>query len=132
MDRRRFMTGFGLLAIGGSMGARAGFEAEPAIATEGPTARTATPTGTAAHAATVTFRTAPTDRNLALTIDDGPTREGAPQVHRWVARRSSPVCWPSTAPRPRFSWSASGRTPTGGPSRRPSTPATRWPSTPGP
>src|SRR6202012_6112355 len=89
MDRRRFMTGFGLLAIGGSMGASAGFEAEPAIATEGPTARTATPTGTAAHAATVTFRTAPADRYMALTIDDGPTREWTPQVHRLLGRHGA-------------------------------------------
>ena len=83
------MTGFGLLAIGGSVGASAGFEAEPAIATEGPTARTATPTGTAAHAATVTFRTAPADRYMALTIDDGPTREWTPQVHRLLARHNN-------------------------------------------
>ncbi|MBV9795377.1 MAG: polysaccharide deacetylase family protein [Actinobacteria bacterium] len=86
MDRRRFMTGFGLLAIGGAAGAGVGFEAEPAIATEGPTARTATPTGTAAHAATVTFRTAPAGKIMALTIDDGPTREWTPQVHRLLAR----------------------------------------------
>src|ERR1700744_552718 len=89
MDRRRFMTGFGLLAIGGAAGASAGFEAEPAIATESPTARTATPTGTAAHAATVTFRTAPAARYMALTIDDGPTREWTPQVHRLLARHGA-------------------------------------------
>ena len=83
------MTGFSLLAIGGAAGASAGFEAEPAIATEGPTARTATPKGTAAHAATVTFRTAPADRYMALTIDDGPTREWTPQVHRLLARHNA-------------------------------------------
>ena len=89
MDRRRFMTGIGLLAAGGVAGASAGFEAEPAIATEGPTARTAMPTGTAAHAATVTFRTAPVGRYLALTIDDGPTRRWTPQVHRLLAQHGA-------------------------------------------
>jgi peptidoglycan-N-acetylglucosamine deacetylase len=89
MDRRRFMTGVGLIAIGGAAGASAGFEAEPAIAAEGPTARTATPTGTAAHAATVTFRTAPAARYMALTIDDGPTREWTPQVHRLLDRHGA-------------------------------------------
>jgi peptidoglycan/xylan/chitin deacetylase (PgdA/CDA1 family) len=89
MDRRRFITGVGLLTVGGVAGASAGFEAEPAIATEGPTARTATPTGTAAHAATVTFRTAPAARCLALTIDDGPTRRWTPQVHRLLARHGA-------------------------------------------
>jgi peptidoglycan/xylan/chitin deacetylase (PgdA/CDA1 family) len=89
MDRRRFMTGIGLLAAGGVAGASAGFEAEPAIATEGPTARTATPTGTAAHAATVTFRTAPAERYMALTIDDGPTRKWTPQVHRLLEQHGA-------------------------------------------
>ena len=89
MDRRRFMTGIGLLAVGGAAGASAGFEAEPALATESPTARTATPTGAAAHSATVTFRTAPAQRYLALTIDDGPTREWTPQVHRLLAKHEA-------------------------------------------
>jgi peptidoglycan/xylan/chitin deacetylase (PgdA/CDA1 family) len=89
MDRRRFMTGIGLLAAGGVAGASAGFEAEPAIATEGPTARTAMPTGTAAHAATVTFRTAPAGRYMALTIDDGPTERWTPQVHRLLAQHGA-------------------------------------------
>ncbi len=86
MDRRRFITGLGLLTVGGVAGASAGFEAEPAIAAEGPTARTATPTGTAAHAATVTFRTAPAERYMALTIDDGPTHRWTPQVHKLLER----------------------------------------------
>src|ERR1700727_2134490 len=89
MDRRRFMTGIGLLAVGGAAGASAGFEAEPALATESPTARTATPTGAAAHSATVTFRTAPAARYMALTIDDGPTREWTPQVHRLLAQHGA-------------------------------------------
>ena len=83
------MTGIGLLAAGGVAGASAGFEAEPAIATEGPTARTAMPTGTAAHAATVTFRTAPAGRYMALTIDDGPTPRWTPQVHRLLAQHGA-------------------------------------------
>jgi peptidoglycan/xylan/chitin deacetylase (PgdA/CDA1 family) len=89
MDRRRFITGLGLVTVGGVAGASAGFEAEPAIAAEGPTARTATPTGTAAHAATVTFRTAPAERLMALTIDDGPTRRWTPQVHKLLERHGA-------------------------------------------
>ena len=86
MNRRGFIAGIGLLAAGGAAGAAAGVAAEPAIATEGPTARTATPAGSAARAATVTFRTSPADRYVALTIDDGPTRRWTPQVHRLLAR----------------------------------------------
>jgi peptidoglycan/xylan/chitin deacetylase (PgdA/CDA1 family) len=89
MDRRRFITGISLLAAGGAAGTAAGFAAEPAIATEGPTARTATPTGSAARAATVTFRTSPADRYVALTIDDGPTRKWTPQVHRLLAQHGA-------------------------------------------
>lgn len=89
MDRRRFVAGIGLLAAGGVAGASAGLEVEPAIATEGPTARTATPTGPAAHVATVTFRTAPADRYVALTIDDGPTRRWTPQVLRVLRRHGA-------------------------------------------
>jgi peptidoglycan/xylan/chitin deacetylase (PgdA/CDA1 family) len=59
------------------------------IATEGPTARTATPAGSAARAATVTFRTSPEDRYVALTIDDGPTRKWTPQVHRLLANHGA-------------------------------------------
>src|SRR6202012_1267616 len=89
MDRRRFMTGVSLLAVGGAAGAGGGFEAERAIATASPTARPAPPTGAAAHSATVTFRTAPAQRYLALTIDDGPTREWTPQVHRLLAQHEA-------------------------------------------
>src|SRR6201999_4407410 len=85
MNRRGFIAGIGLLAAGGAAGASAGVAAEPAIATEGPTARTATPAGSAARAATVTFRTSPEDRYVALPIHDGPTRKRKPQVHRLLA-----------------------------------------------
>ena len=80
MDRRRFVAGVGLLTVGGATGAGAGLATERAIAAEGPTARTARPAGRAAYVATVTFRTAPSARLVALTIDDGPTREWTPQV----------------------------------------------------
>jgi peptidoglycan/xylan/chitin deacetylase (PgdA/CDA1 family) len=89
MNRRGFIAGIGLLAAGGAAGAAAGAAAEPAIATEGPTARTATPAGSAARAATVTFRTSPADRYVALTIDDGPTRRWTPQVHRLLAQHGA-------------------------------------------
>src|ERR1700744_874015 len=89
MNRRGFIAGIGLLAAGGAAGAAAGIAAEPAIATEGPTARTATPAGSAARAATVTFRTSPSDRYVALTIDDGPTRRWTPQVHRLLAQHGA-------------------------------------------
>jgi peptidoglycan/xylan/chitin deacetylase (PgdA/CDA1 family) len=89
MNRRGFIAGIGLLAAGGAAGAAAGIAAEPAIATEGPTARTATPAGSAARAATVTFRTSPADRYVALTIDDGPTRRWTPQVHRLLAQHGA-------------------------------------------
>jgi peptidoglycan/xylan/chitin deacetylase (PgdA/CDA1 family) len=89
MDRRRFITGVGLLAAGGAAGTAAGFAAEPAIATESPTARTATPSGSATQAVTVTFRTSPADRYVALTIDDGPTRRWTPQVHKLLAHHGA-------------------------------------------
>jgi peptidoglycan-N-acetylglucosamine deacetylase len=80
MDRRRFLAGAGLLAVGGAAGAGAVLAAGPGVTAEGPTARTATPSGPGAYAATVLFRTAPSARLVALTIDDGPTREWTPQV----------------------------------------------------
>jgi peptidoglycan-N-acetylglucosamine deacetylase len=80
MDRRRFLSGAGLLAAGGTAGAGLVFAAGPAAASEGPTARTAVPGGPGTCAATVTFRTAPAARLVALTIDDGPTREWTPQL----------------------------------------------------
>jgi peptidoglycan/xylan/chitin deacetylase (PgdA/CDA1 family) len=80
MDRRRFLAGTGLFTVGAAAGASAGMAARQAASAEGPTARTATPTGTGTYAASVTFRAAPTDMIVALTIDDGPTREWTPQV----------------------------------------------------
>ncbi len=89
MDRRRFLAGIGLLTAGGAASAAAKIATEPAPATESPTARTASPPGSQAYQATVTFRTAPADRLVALTIDDGPTREWTPQVHRMLQRRGA-------------------------------------------
>jgi len=80
MDRRRFLAGAGLFTVGGAAGAGAGIAARQAAAAEGPTARTATPAGPGAYAAPVTFRAAPSAKIVALTIDDGPTREWTPQV----------------------------------------------------
>ncbi|HEY6309838.1 MAG TPA: polysaccharide deacetylase family protein [Streptosporangiaceae bacterium] len=80
MDRRRFLAGAGLFTVGGAAGAGAGIAAWQAAAAEGPTARTAAPAGPGAYAASVTFRAAPSARMVALTIDDGPTREWTPQV----------------------------------------------------
>jgi peptidoglycan/xylan/chitin deacetylase (PgdA/CDA1 family) len=80
MDRRRFLAGTGVFAVGGAVGAGAVFAVGPAVTAEAPTARTAAPSGPQAYAATVMFRTAPSARLVALTIDDGPTREWTPQV----------------------------------------------------
>jgi peptidoglycan-N-acetylglucosamine deacetylase len=80
MGRRRFLARGGLFAVGGVAGAGAGIAAQPAVTAEGPTARTATPTGPGLYAAAVTFRTEPATRIVALTIDDGPTPEWTPQV----------------------------------------------------
>ena len=78
MDRRRFLAGVGLFTAGGAVGG--GLVAEPGFAAEGPTARTSAPSGPGAYAATVTFRTSPSARLAALTVDDGPTREWTPRV----------------------------------------------------
>jgi peptidoglycan-N-acetylglucosamine deacetylase len=80
MDRRSFLAGAGLVAVGGAAGAAAGMEAGQGGTAEGPTARTAAPAGPGEYAASVTFRVAPPARLVALTIDDGPTREWTPQV----------------------------------------------------
>ena len=80
MDRRGFLAGAALVTVGGAAGAGAGIAAGQAAAAEGPTARTAAPAGPGAYAASVTFRAAPSARIVALTIDDGPTREWTPQV----------------------------------------------------
>ena len=78
MDRRRFLAGVGLFTVGGAVGG--GLVAEPGFAAEGPTARTSAPSGPGTYAATVTFRTSPSARLVALTFDDGPTREWTPRV----------------------------------------------------
>lgn len=89
MDRRRLLTGVGLLTAGGAAGAGAGVAVERVVTAEGPAARTARPEGPAAYMATATFRTAPSERLVALTIDDGPTTEWTPQVLRVLARHGA-------------------------------------------
>lgn len=87
VDRRTFLSRAGLVAAAAVAGAGVGIVVEPAIASEGPTARTAVPTAvTDARAATVTFRTQPATRLLALTIDDGPTAKWTPQVWEILQR----------------------------------------------
>lgn len=80
MDRRKLLTGAALVTVGGAAGAGAGIATWHAAGAEGPTARTATPAGPGAYATSVTFRTAPTARVVALTVDDGPTAEWTPQL----------------------------------------------------
>ena len=80
MDRRRFLAGAGVFAAGGAAGAAVALAAEPGVTAGGPTARTAAPSGPGAYAATVMFRASPSARLIALTIDDGPTREWTPRV----------------------------------------------------
>jgi len=78
MDRRRFLAGVGLFTAGGAAGG--GLAAEQGFAAEGPTARTAAPPGPGSYAATVLFRASPSARLVALTFDDGPTRQWTPRV----------------------------------------------------
>jgi len=80
VDRRKFLAGASLVAVGGAAGVGTGIAGWQAAAAEGPTARTATPTGSGAYATAVTFRAAPSARIVALTIDDGPTQEWTPQL----------------------------------------------------
>ena len=87
MDRRRFIARVGLLTAGGAAGVAAGFATEQVLPQEGPTARTARPAGPAPYVATATFRTEPSARLIALTIDDGPTREWTPQVLKILQAR---------------------------------------------
>jgi peptidoglycan-N-acetylglucosamine deacetylase len=87
VDRRGFLAGIGLVAAGTVVGTGAGVLAEPALADAGPVARTFRPSGqTAAFAPTVAFRTAPSEKLVALTIDDGPTEEWTPQVLAMLAK----------------------------------------------
>ena len=87
MDRRGFLAGVGLFSVGGAVGA--GLVAEPGFAAEGPAARTSAPSGPGAYAATVVFRAAPSARLVALTVDDGPTREWTPQVLAMLQRHGA-------------------------------------------
>jgi len=91
MDRRRFLSGVGLFTIGGATGAgvTAGVTPSSGTVPEGPTARTAVPGGTEAFTATATFRTAPSAKVVALTIDDGPTREWTPRLLDILRRRNT-------------------------------------------
>jgi peptidoglycan/xylan/chitin deacetylase (PgdA/CDA1 family) len=86
MDRRTFIARTGLVTAGGAAGAAAGIAVEPALALEGPTARTASPAGPGACTTRVTFRTAPAGTLVALTIDDGPTPQWTPQVLKILRR----------------------------------------------
>lgn len=88
MNRRRFLASLGLLGAGSVAGAGIGFVSEPAVATESPTARTSTPGGkTAAYRVDVAFRAAPSEKLIALTIDDGPTAQWTPKVLSLLQRR---------------------------------------------
>jgi peptidoglycan/xylan/chitin deacetylase (PgdA/CDA1 family) len=89
MDRRGFLARAGLLTAGGVAGVGAGLATEQFLTQEGPTARTARPAGPARYMATATFRTEPSARLVALTIDDGPTREWTPQVLKILRRRDA-------------------------------------------
>jgi peptidoglycan-N-acetylglucosamine deacetylase len=89
MDRRGFLAGAGLFTVGGAVGASAGIAAWRAAEAQGPTARTASRAGPGTYEATVTFRSAPSARIIALTIDDGPTREWTPQVLSILRRRGA-------------------------------------------
>lgn len=88
-QRRQLIGQFGLLSIGIAAGAGSGYGVEPVLNREGPTARTARPSGPGRYVAQTTFRTDPTARLVALTIDDGPTTEWTPQVLRLLARRQA-------------------------------------------
>jgi len=75
VERRTFLTGLGLVTAGTIVGTGVGVVAEPAMASESPTARTSRPSGQqAAFQSRVTFRTAPPEKLVALTIDDDDTR----------------------------------------------------------
>ena len=89
MERRRVLTRAGLLTAGGVAGVAAGLGAEHLLTQEGPTARTARPAGPARYMATTTFRTQLSAKLVALTIDDGPTREWTPQVLSVLRRRET-------------------------------------------
>jgi peptidoglycan/xylan/chitin deacetylase (PgdA/CDA1 family) len=84
------MAGLGLVTAGAVVGTGLGVLGEPAMASESPTARTVRPNAKkTAFQARVTFRTAPSDKLVALTIDDGPTAEWTPQVLAILRRHSA-------------------------------------------
>jgi peptidoglycan/xylan/chitin deacetylase (PgdA/CDA1 family) len=88
VDRRDFLAGLGLVGVGTVVGTGIGAVGEPAFATESPIARTATPGGqTAAYRTQVAFRAAPSEKLIALTIDDGPTAQWTPKVLSMLERR---------------------------------------------
>jgi len=89
VDRRRFLTRTGLVTVGVAAAAGTGFAAEPTLAPEGPTARTAVPAGPGTYATAVTFRTTPSAKLVALSIDDGPTTEWTPQVLELLRRHDA-------------------------------------------
>ena len=92
MDRRSFLSRAGLVTAAALPGAGVGFVMEPVLDTEGPTARTAVPSGlTDVRVVTVRFREQPANRLVALTIDDGPTAEWTPRVLDILARRGVPA-----------------------------------------
>ena len=80
MDRRGFLAGVGLVAVGGAAGAGVALATAPGARVEVPTARTAVPPGPGQYAATVMFRGAPSAKLVALTFDDGPSPEWTPRV----------------------------------------------------
>jgi peptidoglycan/xylan/chitin deacetylase (PgdA/CDA1 family) len=89
IGRRTLLTTAAPLAVVGAAGAGAGFATEKAITALGPTARTARPAGPGAYVAITTFRTAPAAELVALTIDDGPTREWTPLLLDILRRRGA-------------------------------------------
>lgn len=89
IDRRRLLVGAGLVTVGGAAGVAAGIPVHAAIAAPGPTARTAVPDGSGTFQTTVTFRTTADTNLIALTIDDGPTREWTPAMLALLQRHGA-------------------------------------------
>lgn len=89
IDRRRLLVGAGLVTVGGVAGAAASVPVQAAVAAPGPTTRTAIPDGAGTFQTTVTFRTTPDTKLIALTIDDGPTREWTPAMLALLQRHGA-------------------------------------------
>lgn len=84
VDRRRFLTAAGLVAVGAT-GAIGTESAAPAPQLSS-TARTALPANQrGADQVRVIFRAPPTERRLALTLDDGPDRIWTPRMLAMLA-----------------------------------------------